>query len=113
MSEHTSAIHLSPGIQKDAMLVRIGGALGIAACIIGLAIFVAACAGFDAAFTLALLPTIMGFVGLVLTVIGGLWKHGQKTEATHELAAVAVSLWGLLGGLVLMAAWRGWEVFYK
>ena len=34
-------------------------------------------------------------------------------DLPRELAAVAVSLWGVIGGLVLMAAWRGWEVFYK
>ena len=101
------------GQANDPTLVRVGGALGIAACIIGLAIFVGACAGMGAALSLSPLPVIMGGVGFVLSIVGSLCKHSAHPDLTHELAAVAVSLWGLLGGLVLMAAWRGWDVFYK
>jgi len=93
-------------------MVRVGGSLGIAGCIIGIGIFMAACAGMGAAMALSPLCVGMGGIGLVLSVMGGLCKH-SKNEVTHELASLAVCLFSILGGLVIMAAWLSWPVFYK
>ena len=87
--------------------------LGIAACIIGMAIFMASCAGFEAAMMFSPLCVGFGGIGLVLSVMGGTCHKTAGTEVTHELAAVALNIWGVLGGLVVMAAWLQWPVFYK
>jgi hypothetical protein len=101
------------GSTKGSTLVWAGSALGIAACIIGLGLFLAACFGLDAAFILSPLPTFMGAVGLILVVIGALGDAGKRMENVHVLAAIVVPIWGLLGGLVLMAAWLNWPMFYR
>ena len=99
--------------QKQSSLLRIGGGLAIAGCIIGVFIFCFVCFGYGAAFPLSFLPVAFGAVALVLTVIGGSNRFVEQTENTHVLASVFVSLFSILGGLVLMAAWKGWEVFFK
>src|SRR5436305_9543900 len=62
MTEHSTMSHggAGAGQTNDPTLLRVGGALGIAGCIIGLAIFVGACAGMEAALSLSPLPVIMG-----------------------------------------------------
>ena len=96
----------------ESTLLRVGGSLGIAGCIIGMAIFVAACAGFDAAMRFSPLSLTMGGVGLILSVMGSLCPK-SKNEVTHELASVAVNILSILGALVVMAAWLNWPMFYK
>jgi hypothetical protein len=90
-------------------LTRIGGGLGIAAAIIGLALFVAACAGFDASLKLSFIPLVLSIPGIVLAVIGGITQ--QNLEDTHVMAAVFPNILGIVGGLVMMAVWLGWTVF--
>jgi hypothetical protein len=92
-------------------LTRIGGGLGIAAAVVGLALFVAACAGFDASLKLSFIPLVLSIPGLVLSVIGGTTQ--QNPEDTHVMAAVFPNLLGIVGGLVMMAAWLGWTVFAR
>src|SRR4051812_31838951 len=99
-----TSITSEAGGNRGAMLVKVGGSLGIASCIIGLALFIAACAGQSAAFSVSMLPAMMGAVGFVLALIGGITHHG-KAEDMHVLAAIVTSLWGLAGGLVMMAVW--------
>jgi hypothetical protein len=99
--------------EKGSSLVWVGGALGIGACVIGLLLFVSACFGFDAAFKLSVLPTLMGAVGFILVVVGAFSDAGKRMENVQVLAALVVPLWGLLGGLVLMAVQHNWVIFYK
>jgi predicted histidine transporter YuiF (NhaC family) len=96
---------------RRTSLVQIGGGLGIAACVIGLLIFLAACMGFGAAFNLSLLPLAFGVIGLALTVIGAIAQKHHRIEDTHVLAAIFVSVFGLVGGLVEVAVWYGWRGF--
>jgi predicted histidine transporter YuiF (NhaC family) len=91
--------------------VQVGGGLGIAGCVIGLLIFLAACFGFGAAFYLSLLPLAFGVIGLVLTVIGAIVQKNAGIADTQVLAAIFVSLFGLVGGLILVAVWYGWRGF--
>ena len=77
----------------------LGGALGIAACLIGLAIFLVACAGFGAVFMLSIIPLILGAVGFVLSIVGpkpwlivavvGL-SHAPRVARVMRDAALAV-----------------------
>jgi hypothetical protein len=92
-------------------LTRLGGSLGIAACCIGMAIFVIACFGYQAAFALSFLPVIMSGVGFVLSVLGGVFKRG--VDETGPLSGIFINLFGLLGGLLLMAVWQDWMIFYR
>ncbi len=91
--------------------MQVGGGLGIAACVIGLLIFFAACMGFGAAFNLSLVPFAFGAIGLVLSVLGPLVQKRIAIEDTHVLAAIFVSIFGLLGGLLEVAVWFGWRAF--
>ncbi len=87
-------------------LVRTGGALGIAGSCLGLLIFLTACAGFDAAFALAILPLLLGAVGLVMALVGALRK-GFVIEDTHVLAAFFTTSLALIGGIIEFAVFRG------
>jgi hypothetical protein len=112
MSE-AKVLSYGSGSEKGSTLVWAGSALGIAACIIGLALFAAACFGFEAAFKISALPAVMGAVGFVLVVVGALSEAGKRMENVQILAALIVPLWGLLGGLVMMAVWLNWPIFAK
>jgi ABC-type antimicrobial peptide transport system permease subunit len=90
-------------------LTRLGGGLGIAASIIGMMIFLGACAGFDASLKLSVLPLLMSVPGLVLSVIGG--TRQANPEDTHVMAAVFPNILGIVGALVMMAVWLKWTVF--
>jgi len=104
--------YASPGTTRAGIsLVKVGGALAIAGTIIGAAIFIAGCFGFMAAFTLSLIPTIFGAVGLVLAIIGGVMQHPVGVEDTHVLAAIVLSIAVLIGGLIEVAIWRGVPIF--
>ena len=106
-----SRMTTAPSFRKESALVRIGGYLSIAACIIGMAIFVGACFGFSAAFGLSFIPLAMASVGLILSIVGGTNHFVAETEGTQVLAAIFVSVFGILGALILMAAWLNWTVF--
>jgi hypothetical protein len=93
-------------------LTRLGAYLGIAACCIGMAIFTLACFGIDAAFALSFIPLIMSLVGIVLSVVGGVRRQGGVDEI-GPLAGIFVNLFGIIGGLLLMATWLDWVVFYR
>lgn len=91
----------------NGSLTRLGGSLGIAACCIGLAIFVIACFGFGQAFSFSFLPLLISLGGLVLTVAGGILKHGG-TEETGVLAGLFLNFMAILGSLFEMAVCYGW-----
>lgn len=109
MISDMSEIPLKTSPQGSGSLTRLGGGLGIAASVIGLMIFLGACAGYDASLKMSILPLVLGVAGLVLAVIGG--TRQQNPEDTHVLAAVFPNLLGIIGGLVMMAAWLNWQVF--
>jgi len=109
MSDLTSAAH-GTGEANGSPLIYLGGMLGIAACSIGIAIFLGGCMGFSAAFSMALIPMGMSAVGLLTTIIGGVLKRGG-VEHTSILAGVFVNIFGLVGGLIEVAFWQDWTIF--
>jgi hypothetical protein len=92
-------------------LLRLGGGLGIAACAVGLAVMVAACAGLNMALALSLVPVGLSAVGLVISVVGAISQKRLITEDTHVLHALFANFVGLVGGLLEMTAWRHWHIF--
>ena len=104
--------HSHGGSSSGTPLTKIGGGLAIAGTIIGTFIFVFGCFGFGAAFTLSIIPTILGAAGLVLGIIGGVAQpHAPGVEDTHVLATIVLSIAVLCGGLIEIAIWRGVPIF--
>ena len=92
-------------------MVRLGGALGVAACAVGLAALLAACAGVNMALALSIIPVALAAPGLVISMLGAVVQKRQIGEDTHVLHALFANVSGLLGGLLMMAAWRNWHIF--
>ena len=93
-------------------MLRLGGALGIAASFIGVALFLAACGGFEAALKgMAVIPVLLGAVGLALSLIGAVVEKDRITEDTHVLSAIFACICGILGGLLEMAVGWNWRIF--
>jgi hypothetical protein len=120
MSESSAAGHghettldyRGPGIRRGSSLAKIGGALGVAGTMIGFAIFLFACAGFGASFTLSPIPLILGIVGFALTLIGGFFTEDVGLDDPQVVACYAINVAVIAGALLEMAMWRGWMVFY-
>ena len=93
-------------------LAALGGMIGIAACAIGMAIFLGGCAGFHAAFALALIPLIGGGVGLLVTILGGVFRH-TGIEHTPVLAGLFLNVFAIVGGVLEWALWNDWPIFHR
>jgi hypothetical protein len=100
------------GTTRSGML-RLGGALGIAACAVGLAVMVAACAGLNKVVVLSLVPVALSIPGLIISVVGAIVQKNQIAEDTHVMHALFANLAGLIGGLLEMAAWQNWAIFHR
>jgi hypothetical protein len=109
---HAGGASSASGTRRTS-LAQLGGGLGIAGALLGFAIFFSACAGFSAVFILSPLPIILGAVGLVLAVVGGVTQQDLHIPDPAVLAAVFLSVFAIVGGLLLMAAWLGWQIFPK
>jgi hypothetical protein len=92
-------------------LVKVGGVLAIAGTIIGAAIFMMGCFGFSAAFTLSIIPLILGTVGIVLTFVGGIFQKPIGVEDTHVLAALILNVAVIAGSLLEIAIWFNKPIF--
>jgi hypothetical protein len=101
------------GFGGGSSLLRLGGGLGIAACVVGLIVFVAACAGLGKVVVLSLIPVGLSIPGLIVSIVAAVKDKPLITEDTHVLQALFANGVGLLGGLLEMAAWLHWPLFYK
>lgn len=114
MSEHGNPLsYRSPGLRATSSLARIGGALGVAGTFVGFAIFIFACAGFDAAFALSPIPLVLGFVGLSLTLVGGFFRDDVGLEDPQVVACYAINIAVIAGAMLEFAIWRGWPIFFR
>src|SRR5438477_6472820 len=93
-------------------MLRLGGSLGIAACAVGIAIMVAACAGYGKVVVMSLIPVALSVPGLVISIVGAVFQKKQISEDTHVMHALYANTVGLLGGLLEMAAWQNWPLFH-
>lgn len=103
--------YTSPRASRDTSLVKIGGGLAVAGAIIGVFIFLLGCFGFGAAFALALIPTALGAVGLVLVLVGGVAQKSAGVEDTAVLASLFISVAVIVGGLLEVAIWLNKPIF--
>jgi hypothetical protein len=94
-------------------MLRLGGALGIAACAVGLVIMIAACSGLNKVVVLSLVPVALSIPGLIISVVGAIVQKKQVTEDTHVLHALFANIAGLIGGLLEMAVWQNWRIFHS
>jgi hypothetical protein len=102
---------ISASGKGSGSMVRVGGGLGIAASIIGMAIFLTACGGYEGSLKLSFLPLVLGLPGVILSVLGGIFQ--ENPDDTHVMGALFPSALGVIGGIVMMAAWLQWPIFAK
>jgi hypothetical protein len=93
------------GLSRRTSLVKIGGALGIAASFIAIGIFTAALFRLDAAFMLCFVPLAFGVIGLVLSVVGAVTSTHHGEDETHPISALFVCMTGIIGGALELYAW--------
>src|SRR5690348_11411472 len=92
----------SPASSRGTPLAALGGGLAIGACCIGFLVFFVACAGFGAVLMLSPLPVILGAIGFVLAIVGGVMQKSSRIEDTQILAAIFISVFAIVGGLLEM-----------
>src|SRR5262245_46303652 len=93
-------------------LVKIAGYLAIAGTIIGTGIFLLGCFGFSAAFSLSILPVILGGSGLALALFGGIFQEPIGVEDPGVFAAIVLSIAVLFGGLLEVCIWLNVPIFF-
>jgi hypothetical protein len=99
-SEHShTPVTIGP---RRTSLVQIAGSLGIASTMIAMAVFLVALFGFSAVFILAPLAVAMGALGFILSIVGGVMRPYAGTEETQPVAALFVSLMGIVFAAVEM-----------
>jgi hypothetical protein len=111
MAETLHSASTGAASSRGTSLVKVGGALAIAGTIIGMFIFLLACFGFGAAFALALIPSLLGVLALVLVLIGGFFQKHVGVEDTGALAALLLSIAVIAGGLLEVAMWMNKPIF--
>lgn len=92
------------------VIVRTGGFLGLAACVIGLVALLLACGGVDSAFRFAPVCVGLGALGFFLAVVGGIVEKAKLGDDTTVLAALFACCMGIIGGLLEWAVYRGWPL---
>jgi hypothetical protein len=102
-----------PGAGGGRSLVKIGGALGVAATLIGFVIFLAGCFGYSAVFGLSVIPLLLAGVGLALVIAGGFFQKDVGVDDMAVVASYCITLAGIAGAGLLVAVWRGWPMFFK
>ena len=96
---------------RRPVLIWMAGSLGIAACLSGIGIFLAGCAGSAEAMRLSPAPLGLGVLAILLTIAGGVLAGDHIIETTHIQAALFTGVCGIAGGLLEMAVWLGWRTF--
>src|SRR4051812_45345267 len=94
-------------------MLRLGGALGMAGSCVGIAVLLLACGGISKALVMSFIPVLLGAVGFVLSLVGANAEKPQiGKDDTHVMGALFICCMAIIGGLVEMAAWRGWMLFH-
>jgi hypothetical protein len=62
---------------------------------------------------MSIIPVALAAPGLVISVLGAVVQKRQIGEDTHVLHALFANVAGLIGGVLMMAVWREWPIFYR
>ena len=92
-------------LSRRTSLVKVGGALGIAASIIAIASFTVALFRLEAILMLSFVPLIFGTLGLVISIVGGVTSTHHGEDETHPISALFVCMFGIIGGALEFYAW--------
>jgi hypothetical protein len=109
----TPGVTVVTDVGPSSPVLKIGGGLGIAAALLGLAVFIAGCAGFPKALYLGVVVTVLAAAGLVTALVGAWTQKHLIAEDTHVLQALFACSIGLIGGVLEMAVAFNWPIFYK
>src|SRR5436305_6966515 len=90
--DYGTAASFAPG---GSGMLRLGGALGIAASFVGLVVMVSACAGLNKVVVLSIIPVALSLPGLVISVAAAIFQKRLIAEDTHVLQALFVNMMGL------------------
>ena len=120
---------LSSAPTPSSPLVRFGGLLGIVGSAVGLIVLVAACAGMERVLPASMTPgrldrynhvmalsavcVALGVFGLLVALLGAFTQRRRIAEDTHVMQAAFACLMSVIGGLLEMAVWLRWPIFYK
>jgi hypothetical protein len=86
-------------------LVRLGGGLGVAACLIGMGICIILCAGFSGVLILAIVPALLGTAGFIVSVVGANVQKQLHVPDATVFAAMFVNMLGLILAAILIWVW--------
>ena len=101
------------GPTPSSPLVRFGGLLGIVGSILGLIALLIACAGYGRALAVSPASVGLGALGVLVALLGAFTQRRRIAEDTHVMQAVFAGLISVIGGLLEMAVWLRWPIFYK
>jgi hypothetical protein len=92
-------------LSRRTSLVKVGGALGIAASLIAIAVFTVAMFRLEAILMLSFVPLLFGALGLVISIIGGVTSTHHGEDETHPISALFVCALGIIGGALELYVW--------
>lgn len=85
----------------------------MAACFIGMGAFLASCFGFSASLWLSPIPLAFGLIGFFMAVVGANTQKHLHVADSVVFASIFMNILGVMGGLMMMSAWLGWQTFAK
>lgn len=94
---------------RSLSLIKLGGALGIASALIGLAVFLTAIFRFDAVLMLSILPLGLGGVGMILIIVGTVMHVPEGADETAPIAGLFCCLFGVVFGAIGWWIWSGMQ----
>ncbi len=113
VSPFVEAAHAIDGRPRP-ILLRASGIIGVSACLVGLLILMAGCAGVKNAGYLASVPIVLGAIGFALSILSAVIESDRiQAEETHVLASFFVNLLGVIGGVVEFAVQHGWTLLHQ
>jgi hypothetical protein len=92
-------------------LQQVAGGLGLAGVLLGIAILIAACAGFDAALYFSPAVLFFGMTDLVLTLIAT--RRLPRGDDSSVLASLFLAILAISGGLMELAVWMHWSILFN
>jgi hypothetical protein len=90
---------------RKTPLVQLGGGLGVAACLIGMAICVVLCAGLNGVLILSIVPAVLGVGGFIVSVVGAVAQGDVRAADATVVAAILVNVLAMVLAGILVWVW--------